>query len=201
MIVHTKHPLTLCLDRPTPRGTKGGTLIASEITDLASQHHVLAQPDLVRPRRCPTCGGERMHVHERRHRKLLGHPEATSVAVLVFRCARVQCRAVWRVLPGFLARFLRRSWSTVARAVTAPPTLGKPIARRTRQRWLARLRGSARVLIAILGGCGHPKLMERAVKLGSVALRQEVLDSFGGPRSLGRFSALVHRLAPGVRVM
>lgn len=40
--------------------------------------------------------------------------KTVDLVILVARCAFKACRAVWRLLPIFLARFLRRRWRTVA---------------------------------------------------------------------------------------
>lgn len=139
-------------------------------------------------------------MHSRRERILAGHAEAASVLVLVFRCARRPCRALWRVLPKFLARHLWRAWSTVAEAV-ADDAERSPVPRRTRQRWWARLRERASVLVAVLGASGDGSLVARARRLGSAAQRGEVLAAFGGHCTLPMLAALVHDLVPGVRVM
>lgn len=201
MPVNAGLPPSPCLDRPTPSSTKGGTVIAEHITELRQQHQALAEPDRVRPDGCPTCGIGPLHVHERRERKLRGHPEAAAISVLVFRCGRRECRAVWRVLPAFLARHLWRAWSTVAEALTPTPKRRSSVPSQTRARWRARLRERAAVLVAVLGSSGQRSVLERAVALGSAALRGEVIDAFGGLTALPVLCALVHHLVPGVRVM
>lgn len=200
MPVNAELPTTPCLDRPS--SSRGGTLIATEIEDLQAQQQALAQPDRVRPRGgCPTCGTGCLHVHSRRDRKLYGHVGVASIHVLVFRCARAGCRALWRVLPKFLARHLWRAWSTVADAVETKPGEPCPVPRRTRLRWKARLRERAAVLVAVLATRGDDTLARRAASLGAGALRREVLAAFGGPDALPMLAALVHRLVRGVRVM
>jgi hypothetical protein len=199
MPLNAELPSTPCLDRPS--SSRGGTLIAKEVEDLASQRQALAEPERVRTAGgCPTCGTGRLHVHSRRERTLAGHAEAASVLVLVFRCARLECRALWRVLPKFLARHLWRAWSTVAEAV-ADEVERSPVPRRTRQRWRARLRERAAVLVAVLGASGDAMLVARARRLGSAAQRGEVLTAFGGLCMLPMLAALVHDLVRGVRVM
>lgn len=193
-------PSTPCLDRPS--SSRGGTLIAAQIEDVEAQREALAQPDRVRPDGgCPTCGTGRMHVHSRRERKLYGHIGVASIPVLVFRCAREECQALWRVLPKFLARRLWRAWSTVTDAVETKPGGPCPVPRRTRLRWKARLRERAAVLVAVLATSGNATLVQRAASLGSGSLRREVLAAFGGPSALSMLAALIHRLVPGVRVM
>lgn len=193
-------PSTPCLDRPS--SSRGGTLIAIQIEDVEGQREALALPDRVRPGDgCPTCGTGHMHVHSRRERKLYGYVGVASIHVLVFRCARDECRALWRVLPKFLARHLWRAWSTVADAIEIKPGEPCPVPRRTRLRWKARLRERAAVLVAVLATSGNATLVLRAASLGAGALRREVLAAFGGPPELLMLAALVHRLVPGVRVM
>lgn len=194
-------PSTPCLDRPYSSNTKGGTLIAKEITDVPSQLQALAEPDRVRPGQCSTCGGARMHVHDRRGRTLRGHRGVPTIAILLFRCARRQCRAVWRVLPQFLARHLWRTWSTVDEALRPSESSDERVPKRTRTRWSTRLRERAAVLVAVLDHGAERLLVELAVALGSGALRRDVVDAFGGLAKLSRLAALIHRLVPGVRVM
>jgi hypothetical protein len=193
-------PSTPCLDRPS--SSRGGTLIAAHIEDVEAQREALAEPDRVRPSdNCRACGIGHLHVHSRRERKLYGHIGVPSISILVFRCARQECRALWRVLPKFLARRLWRAWSTVANAVETKPGEPCPVPRRTRLRWKARLRERAAVLVAVLATSGNVTLVQRAASLGAGALRREVLAAFGGPSVLPMLAALVHRLVPGVRVM
>ena len=71
----------------------------------------------------------------------------------------------------------------------------------TRTRWRTRLRERAAVLVAVLGTCSQHSVVERALALGSGALRREVVDAFGGLAALPGLAALVHRLVRGVRVM
>ena len=201
MPVNAGLPPSPCLDRPTPSSTKGGTVIAEHITELRQQRQALAQPNRVRPDGCPTCGIGSLHVHERRERKLRGHPEAAAISVLIFRCGRRECRAVWRVLPAFLARHLWRAWPTVAEALTPTRRRRSSVPSRTRARWSTRLRERAAVLVAVLGSSGQRWVYEHAVSLSSGARRREVIDAFGGLVALPMLCALVHHLAPGVRVM
>lgn len=200
MPVNTGLPPTPCLDRPKLSSTNGGSLIAVEITDLEGQREALRRPDLVRPNGCQRCWGP-VYVHERRARKLVGHPEAASIDVLIFRCARPECRAVWRVLPKFLARHLWRAWSTVAEAVASETSTHGPVPKQTKRRWRARLRERAKVLVLVLGGSGGEELGRMAAALSLSALRRDVVEAFGGLTRLAELAALVHRLGMGVRVM
>ena len=176
-------------------------MIAEEITELHQQYRALADPDLVRPAGCPTCGVGRLHVHERRERKLRGHRGAATIPVLIFRCSHSGCRAVWRMLPAFLARHLWRAWSTVAETLTSATEARSLVPSRTRARWRTRLRERAAVLVAVLGASGLGSVVERAVALGAGAVRREVIEAFGGLPALPALAALVHHLVRGVRVM
>lgn len=176
-------------------------MIAHELTTLRQQRQALAEPDLVRPDDCLTCGVGSLHVHERRERKLRGHPDGAAISVLIFRCAQPGCRAVWRVLPAFLARHLWRAWSTVAEALNPATEARSSVPKRTRTRWRARLRERAAVLVAVLGSSGPRSVVERAAALGSGALRHEVIDAFGGLARLPVLAARIHHLVRGVRVM
>jgi hypothetical protein len=153
-----------------------------------------------------------MHVHGTRARLLLGD-EATSTEIARFRCAdRDGCGAVVQVLPAFIARHLWRSWRTVE-AVLDPDARDTEsvIAERTLRRWSARLASSAAFLImaiatAIAGGSG---LIAHLIDVGMGASRAEVAAAYSkraAPRperggGLMGLASLVHRIAPGVRLM
>jgi hypothetical protein len=135
-----------CLCRRYSSSQKGGTLIAEDVTDL-EEHVRRLNGARYRPGCCPTCGG-RMHVHGDRPRLLLGHP-AVATVVARFRCATEQCRAVWQVVPAFLARHLWRAWETVEDvAIHGTPTVDVP--ERTQRRWRARAATSAAMVVTAL---------------------------------------------------
>ena len=193
-------PQTPYLDHPRPRnkGDKyvGGTLIAADIVTLEQHATALANPDLERPGECAACEWPTVHVHDRRTRVLDGLGSAT-VEVLIFRCA--SCRVIWRVLPGFLARHLWRTWKRVVEALdegrersTTP--------QRTRQRWRRRLRGRASMLVVVLGQLG-PRRLRAVAELTLDATRREVIEAFGGRTCLATLATLIDHLVPGVRVM
>jgi hypothetical protein len=158
-----------------------------------------------------------VHIHERRSRLLLGEAEQ-SPEIARDRCApREHCGAVWRVLPGFLARHLWRAWSTVERAVLArdegAPAQAAPLPAPTVRRWRQRLLSSAAVLVAALGTASDvPAIAAVVEQTGYAATRGELVAIFNeqvpsareplraGER-LGRLAAIVHRLAPGARLM
>ena len=160
-----------------------------------------------------------MHAHEHRSRLLLGEA-AISTEVALYRCAdRERCGAVWRILPAFLARHLWRAWLTVERhaiagsQTVAVPEVAMPVPARTVRRWRARLASSAAMIIAALATAFDvPDLATVVERAGYAASRIELCTIFaervlgagakphGGER-LGQLAALVHRLAPGVRLM
>jgi hypothetical protein len=196
---------------------KGGTLVAEDVTDLET-HERLLQNDGYRPAYCQRCDG-RVHAHDHRSRLLLGEPEQCT-EIAIYRCAdQENCGAVWRVLPRFLVRHLWRAWSTVERTVAdregeerVVPGLdggtGPPIPERTRQRWRARLVTSAAMVIAVLAtAMDAPEMSQVVTRAGYGATRGDVVTVFTqssrsvrGQR-LGKLGAILHRLAPGVRLM
>lgn len=192
-----------CLSQPyssSPK-QKGGTRIAEAIVDLAMHLQMLLTPWKYRPEAC-RCGCDRLHLHglrERRPRQLVVDGEAVPVvSILVFLCAA--CGATWRVLPAFLARCLWRTWDVVEReALDAPrPHSAPPVPARTVQRWRARLAQSARLPVQVLVVAGG-RLRELAERVGLEPTRMALLVASGG--SLAALSVLLHRLAPGVRLM
>jgi len=200
-----------CLCRRVPSSQKGGTLIAEDVCDLAAHEQRLAAPDSYRPPGCPRCGAV-VHLHDRRPRVL--HGEAgVATEIVRFRCAdRDRCGAAWQILPGFLARYLWGSWSRVAEAMVAGDASGVPAP--TRGRWAARLRSSARLLVAVLATATDGVFAALAMRAGLSAGRADLValcDATVGSAaamtttpSSGAYACLaaaVHRLSPGVRLM
>jgi hypothetical protein len=195
-------PSTACLDRPySSRNQKGGTLIAEDIRTLEDHERTLAHPELVRPNRCRRCGAN-LHVHDRKERKprgwVGGPPE---LRLLIFRCSRKECGAVWRILPRFLARCLWRTWETVGKSLKREEPTRHIVPERTQRRFWERLAEGARVIVTLLGESGVAELVERAMELGVRATRLGVVESMGGLGSLCEAARLCHRLEPGVRIM
>jgi len=127
-----------------------------------------------------------------------------SVIVLVFLCA--DCSATWRVLPAFLARQLWRTWETVANTLADEPPPSQPkVPERTRQRWRARLGQAARTATQVLASSGAAALRAVAQQVGLEARRQELVTAFAAAFTGGvvllRLAELLHRLAPGIRLM
>ena len=181
---------------------KGGTFIDELATDLASHVRRLLSPGLCRPALC-RCGSAGFHVHGRRERHPLqlvvdGQP-VLVVTILVFLCT--SCSATWRILPAFLPRFLRRSWKVVEEESSPLATPGGAAPRvplRTVQRWRARLGQSAQLPVQVLMVAGAA-LRASAQQAGLDCSRAELLLAFDG--SLGALAVLLHRLAPGIRLM
>ncbi|MBI3200151.1 MAG: hypothetical protein HYZ29_01335 [Myxococcales bacterium] len=211
--------LTRAYGSRTPK-QKGGTLVAEGVVEL-QDHERWLRIDGYRPARCERCGSP-VHAHEHRSRLLLGEGEGTT-DIAIYRCAdRESCGAVWRVLPGLLARHLWRAWSTVERAVAdraddaecVAPGLasdtGPPIPERTRARWRGRLVTSAALVVAVLSTAMDVREIAVVVKrAGYAATRGEVVALFAESSApplasghvLGALAGVVHRLAPGVRLM
>lgn len=191
-----------CLDKlcASSSAQKGGTIIDETAPDLASHLRKLFFPDECRPAAC-RCGADCLHVHDRRDRHprqlvVDGQP-VVVVTIMVFLCAA--CSATWRVLPAFLARHLWRTWNVIERETLGEPRgTAPPVPRRTVQRWRARLAQAARLPVQalVVAGGALRKIAEQA---GPDATRKELLLSYGG--SFASLALLLHRLAPGVRLM
>lgn len=193
-----------CLTRPYPSSQKGGTLIAEDVRDLATHSHRLDHLDLYRPKWCPRCGA-RVHIHDFRVRGLLGDP-AVSTDVPRFRCAdRERCGATWQILPAFIARHLWRSW----RVVESPGEFAgrSRIPERTRRRWQARLAAAGRLLVATLTTAARQVWDALATAAGLGCTRLELVREYrvallpARGECLAELAGLIHRLAPGVRLM
>lgn len=199
-----------CLDRPRQSTQKGGTLIAEDVTDLATHQERICDPDGYRPSECPTCHHHGLHMHERRYRLLLGDPDAVAIPIAIYRCAG--CDGTWRILPRFMARHLWRSWRVVEAATGAslPSPSQRRVAPRTLRRWWERLRASACILVQLLTTSGSPVLEAVAHAAGTRATRAALIAGYAsgclseaaqaGER-LANLAALIHRLGPGLRLM
>lgn len=140
-----------------------------------------------------------MHVHDYRTRKPRGDGDWPPVVTTVrFRCAA--CRAIWLVLPSFLARHLWRVWTTVGVILGSGERRRVSVPWQTRRRWLARADSSGRALRSILAVAGEA-LGRIASKLEPDPSRAEVVHALGGPERLADIAVLFDRLAPAVRVM
>ena len=196
--------LSSCLDEPYPSSQKGGTLIAAEVQDLATHQARLCDPDGYRPPNCPRCGA-RVHVHEFRSRRV-HNDEVAEVVIKVFRCAdRAECRAVWRVLPGFLARWLQRCWRVIEEALEHPAS--SPVPERTSRRWRARLASSARRVVAAMAMTAGTAWSALAVTVGLEGRRADLVMAYrkrwtpGPGWCLAELAETIHRLCPGLRLV
>lgn len=120
--------------------------------------------------------------------------------IMVRRFACASCGAVWLVLPSFLARHLWRMWTTVGVILGSGELRRVVVPERTQTRWHARLHTAGRKLVSVLATAGE-ELAKVAGRLEADALRGAVLDVLGNAGRLAEIAGLVHRLAPGVRVM
>jgi hypothetical protein len=193
-----------CLLRAYPSSQKGGTLIAEDVLDLATHEERLEDPESYRPVRCLRCGGP-IHVHDLRPRWLLADP-AVATEVARYRCAdREQCGAAWQILPAFLARHLWRSWRVVEEALENPERSAVPD--RTRRRWAQRLASAARMLVALLTTTSEAMWSALAAAVGLDGRRLDLVRSYRTQsrplpgQCLAELAAVIHRLAPGVRLM
>lgn len=198
------------LECPRASSQKGGTLIAEDVTDLATHQRRLSDPDGYRPDCCPSCGHAKLHVHDRRSRVLRGEKskeegegdedEMPSLWVIRHRCANEACGARWMTLPALLVRHLWRRWEVVeAATVGRRPPNWPPVPARTRRRWMARLRAAARVLTQALATSGSTEWEDVAKRIGATATRLDLVEVLG--QSLSVTAALLHRLVPGLRLM
>jgi hypothetical protein len=201
-----------CLTQTRASSYKGGPLIVEDVRDLATHQRRVADPDGYRHDHCPRCGGRVLHVHDYPRRKPVGEPGMPPEITLVRHiCAAPECRATWRIVPGFLARHLWRVWPTVERTVVAkePPSALAPerIPERTEQRWRARLASMARQLVVLLATSGGVLLEAIAKGVGLDAARWELVEVHAQMaevppgRRLADLAALVHRLERGIRLM
>lgn len=194
----------------TKPGQRGGTLIAEAVCD-AKEHRRLLESGGYRPDGCPLCD-RFLHVLDQRSRTLRDPSGSTTEELICrFRCR--PCRAVWQVLPGFIARHLHTSWDVVQTAVdefSAPEGTASEqgITRQTStlRRWRGRLASSASVLMQALLGVGAA--VEAVLnKVGAWCTRADLVDALaqaGLVREECKFKDLacwIHRTAPGVRLM
>lgn len=190
---------------------RGGTLIAEDVWEPDEHRRRVKDPEGYRPTVCPRCNGSWARGHGSRWRRLRDEPESAEEEIRRYRCAR--CRAVWQVLPAFLARHLHRTWGAVQSRLVGAEALtreggewrvgAKPT---TTRRWLLRLAAVAVVLTQVLAECGG-EAGGVIRHLGARCSRRELIEGLSaagvveGRRKVGELACWIHRLAPGARVM
>jgi transposase-like protein len=190
---------------------KGGTLLAEDVLTLDVHRRRLADPDLYRPSCCPTCKNDVMHAHGFRGRRLRGDPDSPCEDIRRYRCRA--CGAIWQVLPACIARCLHRRWCVVQSGLVQAEQLepeGQEIRVRipagTLKRWMGRIRSSASALVHVLA-CAGREIAAALQGLIVACSRVELLDLLSGKGlipcrdKLACLSCLIHRLAPGIRVL
>lgn len=202
-------PVYLTTPYAAKPGQKGGTLIAESVCGI-DEHRRLLENDGYRPAGCLLCG-RFVHVLDLRPRKLRDQPDSAEELICRYRCR--PCGAVWQVLPGFIARYLHRTWGAVQSAVVAAGALERTGSERrvtrkagTLRRWLGRLASSALVLVQALVGAGaHVGSVLK--ELGAWCTRGELVEALAQAGLVGKESKLqdlacwIHRLVPGLRLM
>lgn len=168
-----------------------------EVVDLAEHERRMRNLDAYR-QPCRACLHERPHAHDVRLRRPIGD---APVLVRRYRCPH--CRAVWTMLPAFLATHLRWAWPRIEEA-SAEGEPRSPVPGRTRRRWRGRLRCSARQILALLMTTMHAPLCRLASAVGLCATRAALLEAARGLVPAGVFAwmaGLLQSLMPGVRLM
>ena len=185
---------------------KGGTLIAEDVHDLDTHLRRVVDPDGYRPKSCPKCGWDVLHVHDHLTRK--SEKVGKFIPIIRHRCAKPTCGATWRILPAFLARHLHRSWRTIERAVDKDkPVQALAIPRTTLRRWRTRMASAAKQLVVLIASSGGALLEAIAKAAGLGSTRTEFVEGYVARvkplpgRRLGEVAALVHRLERGIRLM
>jgi hypothetical protein len=204
-----------CLIQSRKAKFKGGTVIAEDVVSLQEHRKRLSDPDGYRPEACGNCGHRVLHVHDYPERHPLGLLLLVVVRVIRFICANEECKATWRVLPGFLARHLWWAWRPIEQATMDPSPGQRPVGgvdavsppAQTERRWLGRLASSARQAVVLMGSRGAEVLRAVAEGSGLNATRQELVDVYrdivgvvAGQR-LGAVAAVLDRLERGIRLM
>ena len=198
-----------CRVRLRPSTQKGGTIIAEDVVDRETHERRICDPDAYRPSCCPRCGARTLPVHDYRERVRRADPDAPIATVVRHLC--VACRAIWQVLPAFIARHLWRTWRVVthvltadARVVQEPARRWPPVPRRTVRRWRARWQRSGRPVRHILAASGAAAWAAIVAHLGPDAPCADLIRAYaatGGVPPVAAFAALLYRLQPKVRLM
>lgn len=202
-----------CLVRVRPSSQKGGTIVAADVTDLATHERRLCDPDGYRPKFCPNCRATTLHVHDYRPRSLYAEPGQPVARVVRHEC--VGCEAIWQILPAFIARHLWRTWRVVEHTLTGATSLPAeaetrrwpPVPERTRRRWSARWLRPARYLAQVVASCREAGWAALASVLAPEATCADLVAAYAeqalgaAGHLLAAVAALVYRLQPKVRLM
>ncbi len=188
----------------------GGTLIAEDVQDLEDHRRKVLDPHWYRPDGCPRCS-EFLIGHGCRYRILRDQPDSAEEMIRRYRC--LPCRAVWQVLPAFLARYLHRTWGAIQSRLVAAGALEKTGAEwrvgskpTTLHRWLSRLTAVATVLTQALAESGG-EVGAVVADLGLHCSRGDLVEALAravlvsNHHKVGQLSCWTHRIVPGIRVM
>ena len=202
-------PVCLITPYAAKPGQQGGTLIAEGVDGIGEHRHLL-ETDGYRPEGCPRCG-RYLHVLDLRPRKLRDQPDSAEELIRRYRCR--PCKAVWQVLPAFIARYLHRTWGAVQSAVVAAGALERTgsewrVTRKpgTLQRWLGRLSSSAVVLTQALAAHGA-QVGAVLRRWGAWCARADLVETLADAGvidkrlKLQQLACWIHRLVPGLRLM
>lgn len=179
---------------------KGGTLIVEDVGDMKEHEQRRCKPDGYRPRACPACGHDKLHVHD--------YPERKRLVITLVRYLCPACKATWRMLPLFVARMLWRSWPAVETATIGPASpAAVRVPERTARRWRARLQTAASSLVELLRKAGETALDAVAAAVDAATTRRHLVIAYAKiaavpvGQKLSQLAATIHRLLPGVRLM
>jgi hypothetical protein len=189
---------------------RGGTLIAEDVRDLEDHRQKVLDPHWYRPDGCPRCSGFLIG-HGCRYRTLRDQPDSAEEMIRRYRC--IPCRAVWQVLPAFLARHLHRTWGAIQSRLVAGGALERTGAEwrvrskpTTLHRWLTRLTAVATVLTQALAESGGA-VAAVVADLGCQCSRGDLIEALARAdlvdkrHKAGQLACWVHRLVAGIRVM
>jgi hypothetical protein len=195
-----------CLERRYPSSQRGGTLIDERVKDLETHDRWRRDPDAYRPESCPTCQFVRMHLHDYRERRLRADPESPYIIIVRYDCP--SCDAVWQVLPIFVARCLWRTWRVVETQMMgtdAERQRAPRVPERTIRRWWSRFCFLATFVLQVLAVSGALDriggAMDRDMTRADVIAAHSRTARVQAGLRIAATAGLLHRLAPGVRLM
>lgn len=196
-------PAEACLLRSYPSSQKGGTLIASGVDDAETHRDRLAS-GTYRPLQCGHCEHDVLHVHDYRRRVTQLVPAKLVIRIVRYCCTNEACEARWQILPAFVARSLWFNWPLVEEACLDEPheRAARPTSRpapRTTRRWRSRLASSARAIIVALAASTEDALGGVLRTLGLDPSRIDLVTAIERP--LSAVAALIHHVAPGLRLV